>query len=130
MEAKELMIGDWVICTEFGKRKIAQIETVEPMRVWLRGGKTYVPIEFIEPIPLTEEILERNGFVRCSGKGWQLNQLSTFRLQTSTSKDESTTTFWIRIADIWIHIMYVHQLQRVLRTCGIGDGFTLQKEKH
>lgn len=56
------MIGDYVVNTEFGKNKVDKIETLEPRRVWLEHGRTYVPIEFIEPIPLTTEILEKNGF--------------------------------------------------------------------
>ena len=56
------MIGDYVVNTEFGKNKVDKIETLEPRRVWLEHGKTYVPIEYIEPVPLTTEILEKNGF--------------------------------------------------------------------
>ena len=62
LNCKSLMIGDYVVNTEFGKNKIDKIETLEPRRVWLEHGKTYVPIEYIEPVPLTTEILEKNGF--------------------------------------------------------------------
>jgi len=127
MEAKELMTGAWVINTEFGMRKIAQVEIVEPTRVWLRGGNTYVPIEYIVPIQITEEILERSGFVRYSEEGWHLNSLSTFRLKKATNFDESKVLFWVRISDIWVQVRYVHELQRVLRSCKIDVGFNLQK---
>ena len=39
MKATDLMIGDWVVNTEFGKNKIDKIETLEPRRVWLEHGE-------------------------------------------------------------------------------------------
>ena len=62
MNAKELMIGDWVINTE-GKEQIRDVvRKISPEFLGLRYSRRYVPIECIEPIPLTPEILERNGF--------------------------------------------------------------------
>ena len=103
MKATDLMIGDWVVYTEFGKNDIDKIETLEPRRVWLEHGKTYVPIEFIEPIPLTTEILEKNGF--------NFGMLFKFH------------------GDIWwyhgIKIEKVHELQHVLRLFGIKKEIVL-----
>jgi hypothetical protein len=58
MEAKELMIGNWVY---FGK-KTCQIDCIRPHSVRLKGQKNYVSLDNIEPIPLTPLILEQNGF--------------------------------------------------------------------
>ena len=103
MKATDLMIGDYVVNTEFGKNDIDKIETLEPRRVWLEHGKTYVPIEFIEPIPLTTEILEKNGF--------KFGTLFKFH------------------GDIWwyhgIKIEKVHELQHVLRLFGIKKEIVL-----
>ena len=44
MEAKELMVGDYIINTEFEKNEVDTIEIVEPTRVWLTHGKTYIPM--------------------------------------------------------------------------------------
>lgn len=103
LNCKSLMIGDYVVNTEFGKNKVDKIETLEPRRVWLEHGKTYVPIEFIEPIPLTKEILEKNGF--------NFGMLFKFH------------------GDIWwyhgIKIEKVHELQHVLRLFGIKKEIVL-----
>lgn len=106
------MVGDFVVNTEFGKNKIDKIETLEPRRVWLEHGKTYVPIEFIAPIPLTKEILEKNGF-----KFGLYGECFFCTLSTSTIK------LFKFHGDIWwyhgIKIEKVHELQHVIRLCGI-----------
>ena len=62
MTAKELMIGDWVINTE-GKEQIRDVvRKISPEFLGLRYSRRYVPIECIEPIPLTPELLIANGF--------------------------------------------------------------------
>lgn len=53
MEAKELMIGDYVYCTEFGKKEVCKVIGIEANRVILEESKTpYTPITYIHPIPL------------------------------------------------------------------------------
>ena len=110
------MIGDWVVNTEFGKNKIDKIETLEPRRVWLEHGKTYVPIEYIEPIPLTTEILEKNGFV---------NEPDADGLHywfTLIDKHTKFSVFYARSVFQWLgplDFKYVHELQNALRICEI-----------
>lgn len=62
MEAKLLMIGDWVENTEFGngQGKYGRVEIIEATRVWLDNGKCYTPISSLRPIELTEEIMKKN----------------------------------------------------------------------
>lgn len=68
----------------------------------------------IEPIPLTTEILEKNGF---SNKGtlWYLEE-DNFELE----HNNNDSFIWI-VGDVYIValIKYVHQLQHALRLCGI-----------
>lgn len=112
MEAKELMVSDLVVNTEFGGKQIGRIECIEPTRVWLQGGKSYTPISYIEPIPLTSEILEKNGFIE-EQRDCQYKPLQ----------------YCVLVDGLWIDISgenyfegkleYVHQLQHALRLCGI-----------
>ena len=72
MNANELMIGDWV-CTKvqvddtgtepvFGKIPQKVVELTEGVNgIYVNGVSTFDGAE-IEPIPLTSEILENNGF--------------------------------------------------------------------
>lgn len=109
MKANELMIGDWVLA--YGKKtQIVWVGNIHKMAV--RG----FPYEFmdreIEPIPITQEILEKNGFVvesrDCYGQPLQYCEL---------------------VDGLWIDITgenyfegkleCIHQLQHALRLCGI-----------
>jgi hypothetical protein len=65
MKANELMIGDWVI----DDKNIAQITSITCDGIIETTFNESSNIEVIEPIPLTQEILEKNGFE----KRWQGN---------------------------------------------------------
>lgn len=133
MKAEELMIGDWVLYTEFGRNKKCKVEILEPNRVWLNGCRTYVPIEFIEPIQLKPEILALNGFSL-------LEQTRTYKVFTLREEDELSiqVDFFGKDSRIIVRIekynyeskyymnclhncdiKYVHQLQHAMRLCGI-----------
>lgn len=60
MEAKELMVGDWVK-TDDGNSKIVSLDA----RHLNVEDNDYTYDEYhVEPIPLTKEILEKNGFCK------------------------------------------------------------------
>ena len=61
MEATELMVDDWVYNTH--NRKPEQVCEIREHMVMLAYNDLYGYDE-IEPIPLTPEILEKNGFVK------------------------------------------------------------------
>lgn len=129
MNEKELMVGDWFRFryTIDGKEivktfRISQIENgLGKYYVWGDGfGRMCVP-ERLEPIPLTAEILEKNGFkynpdayafpvpAKCYdfplGQGFFIEQFA----------DGS-----YRITDhCFVCFRYVHEFQHVLRLCGI-----------
>lgn len=125
--ASDLMIGDYVVNTEFGKNKIDKIETLEPRRVWLKRGKTYVPIEFIEPIPLTTEILEKNGFVKDENDDnmyyWNWSVIDDcMSYDKETSKVRIFSVSGLTFVKI---LQYVHELQHALRLCEIKKEIVL-----
>lgn len=129
MKANELMIGDWVLDIEFDRNHKARIDTIENTRVWLDTNSTYTPIRYIEHIPLTAEILEKNGFKRiipnydkemrcecwdCEGTDWVVFQNSPFMFCRCED--------WVGFG---IDIKYVHELQHALRLCGVGKEIVL-----
>jgi hypothetical protein len=102
MKAKELMIGDWVdyrgICNRIAPADFCHFEWIDKIR----------------PIPLTPEILEKNGFRLdtysgefMSGKWWTRND---FVIHESMNDSIGKNNFSYK---------YVHQLQHALRLCGI-----------
>lgn len=128
MKTTGLMIGDYVINTEFNKNTIDTIEIVEPQRVWLTHGRTYIPFEYIEPIPLTKEILEKNGFV--IKKKWaQIGNFGDSPLIMWHFEDDAVLGDFKHELEVHqndtgkvhVHIPceYVHELQHALRLCKI-----------
>lgn len=116
MKANELMLGDWL---QHASGKCFQITRLD---MWIDGSVHFACghphlWEYnnkFTPIPLTAEILERNGFEKCRIEeieyiGWRLNE--DFSLELN---DVDTLT-WNE--DVAIH--YVHELQHALRLCKI-----------
>ena len=109
MKAEGLMIGDWVMNTH--NQKPEQVCEILERMVMLDYNDLYEYDE-IEPISLTSEILEKNGFVvesrDCHGKPLQYCEL--------------VDGLWIDISGENFFegkLEYVHQLQHALRLCGI-----------
>ena len=149
MDTKELQIGDWVLYTEFGKNEFHRVEIVEPTRVWLNGCNTYVPDEFIEPIPLTSEILEKNGFyygytsdeedlasntiakLSEDGKGWCWDEGGgAIKVIFPNVADGGLLvlddqSFDRHLEMVFCETIYVHELQHVLRLCRIKKDIVL-----
>lgn len=127
MDTKELQIGDWVLYTEFGKNEFHRIEIVEPTRVWLNGCKTYVPDEYIEPIPLTSDILEKNGFVcKDKEKGMYGVTIAPYYMRKDVPFeifcDGEPFAIWFQDQ---VNIKYVHEIQHALRLCRVKKDIVL-----
>ena len=124
MKANELMVGDWVQNPLGAKGWVKEIRLLpkDPDGfggyylvdiAYSKDGDSYARLEAKElsPIPLTPEILKKNGFViesRCCHDSLQYCEL---------------------VDGLWIDITgencfegkleYIHQLQHALRICGI-----------
>ena len=138
MALKIFMTGDYVINTEFGKYEADTIEIVEPTRVWLTHGSTHVPLLFIEPVPLTADILLKNNFVEVSGHfpyptyeyvpadGEKFVVRVAF---PNGSKATKRTKPFVEVDAKWCwhtsECEFVHSLQQVLRICGIEKEITI-----
>lgn len=135
MNANELMIGDYVYdiygnkaivrkldaYNEHAKASGVCIELVEGAE----EGKTYCLYGEIEPIPLTSEILKKNGWSRygalCSGNGCTITVWSEDLFYFSCSKTHNDAPSEL----ISCHIHYVHELQHALRLAGINKEIVL-----
>ena len=129
MKQEELMIGDWVL----RNGEPYQIRQLGIFGV-NRDGEDYPAVcvgkpkgigliierNEIVPIPLTPEILKKNGFEECRIEeieyyGWRLNE------NFSLERNAVDTLIWND--DVSIHS--VHQLQHALRLCGINKEIKL-----
>ena len=126
LTSKDLMIGDW-LQDSFGN--IGQVYRLDPGRVHLRllqerpQDEEYI-VHDIEPIPLTPELLENNGF------GLRENATSCWTLETDSkctiiiTACEKITIYkpclygYRRVVDE-IEMRYLHELQHLLKMCHI-----------
>lgn len=134
MDAKELMIGDWVSHNGI-RNRIAPADLIPDVhKKWL---------EEAQPIPITHEILEKNGFyVKREFNGGVIEE--TCSLDKTSWVSFTMYGFragwlceWARIG-CRLHIYnidknnefcgtvkYVHELQHALRLCGIEKDIEL-----
>lgn len=132
MNANELMIGDWVSCDGTPIR----VENVHGDCINFQHDIPFVQEEFmidfteIEPIPLTPEILKKNGFgINDSFKPHHLWKSTDNRVMLH-DEDLYLNTFnkWHVHVDTEdmrtigsIELTYVHQFQQFLRLCGMSE---------
>lgn len=137
MKANELMIGDWVVYN-------GDVEYTDPIKIegmdiatdmLITSDREDVGFEGVEPIPLTIEILEQNGFKFNDG------MFNWFR----SDEDSYYTAFESVRIDVRSGFMrvlkenkdgkqkevrcdcsgYVHELQHALKLCGIDKEIEL-----
>ncbi len=139
MKANELMVGDWFrfSYTIDGKEivrtfRISQIENeLGKYYVWGNGfGRMCYP-DRLEPIPITPEILEKNGFQKQGFDGWEFDYVTeggcllyVVLWMCDYPKEYHThLTIESYSADFGsfksFKIDSVHELQHALRLCGI-----------
>lgn len=115
MNINDLMIGDWVYRPDC----YDQVEEIRHNGVIgcdsLRGLITFSELE---PIPITPEILENNGFEYDHYYHCWIYDEFTINYGHLLEEDDNDYLF-IWVADISKKLIYVHELQHVLRLCNI-----------
>jgi hypothetical protein len=127
MKINELMIGDWVRFKENYPQKELQgkIAKVKGVRgridVRTQDGEYYESEhpDWLEPIKLTEEILVKNGW-DFTKSDYSVYCKEDTNGDAELSKDQYGF-YWSINCDEYVilRIDYVHQLQHLLRLCGI-----------
>jgi hypothetical protein len=107
MKANELMLGDWVLDTR----------TNNPLRVNPFMAMMEVP-EWL-PIPLTPEILEKNGFGCDRNDGYAILRLEDNSELLYYFHEYKLTRFYKSEIIFRCQCVYAHQLQHALKLCGI-----------
>lgn len=139
MEAKELMIGDWVECVDSTHKKkvCAQIDAIEEgqncILVRQDNCNWFLDISYLKPIELTEKILEKNDFGYCKDNGGcygyfeesysnQTMEIIIFNVNSEYRNCQIHISEAYHQNKTMLHLMecnYVHQLQHILKVCGI-----------
>ena len=150
MKANELMIGDWVHVEAhrgFNAQNV-KVETIPDndgdykyghhyghIGTWLDGGDNDfrdVEAKHLQPIPLTPEILEKNGF-RVVFEGefhvCYFQDIGRFHVEIKVDKVGifQKLSIWDGFGNkvTIIECRFVHQLQHALRLCGINHEIIL-----
>lgn len=117
MKATELMIGDFI--RTIYAQKIIKVREIKQSCIYTNdNGYEY---NEIEPIPLTAEILEKNGWIKDGYfyKSKDCGYVQLGELFEHASFDASKYGVDVRVQTLPSGLRYVHQLQHALRLCGI-----------
>lgn len=133
MKANDLMIGDWIEwqypadTSYHGKYRVVAIEETWVDFLDERNYHCSQPYNEIFPIPLTAEILEKNGFKK-DVRNENYYKWNWYILEDNASYDMETGMVRIfKASDLTFRhpIGYVHELQHALRLCGIEKEIVL-----
>lgn len=127
MKTSELMRGDWVCVYSNDRTEIHPFmvnEIVE--RGVYDAHKGFVEEKDIEPIPLTEEILEKNGFEKKVWWKYRESDVTTYAIGDGFHIELSENEFWLvdncsedgdyGYESNWFKdVKYVHKLQHLLK---------------
>ena len=120
MDCKDLMIGDWVNVNGLNL-KVGAIHADE-IGVFDTDYKIYWcsddGLDRIDPIPLTDEILVKNGYKTTQGLDFYWLDK---KKHCCIKNYEGKRLFCYKqgINDVWLVVKFAHQLQHLLRLCGI-----------
>ena len=127
MKANELMQYDWVCLEDDNTPR--QVDWIRSGEVGLFWNQTVTP-PYLEPVSLTQEILEKNGWEECNAS------IEDNDKQYGVTYGDFSFTWWrdARLLGCYrdsptkglyyemiteLPIEYVHELQHALKLCGI-----------
>jgi len=136
MKANEITIGDWAMVNDTDHPKPMQVDGI-----YKKSGAYYAvlssdlsaDVDKVEPIRLTREILEKNGF---NGMPYAFLKIEDDKWLEYYYHEHRLRYFWSGIDDWNNHAkvteitfqctcMYVHELQHALRLCNIDKTIEL-----
>lgn len=147
MKATELMIGDYARVNRDGicikKGTIVEIRGIKLAKenIFFAFCRSLdkdqfldviycIVCEYLSPIPLTPEILEKNGFIKRISYGnyrWYLDGKNSITLNIYSERDK----IWRIMIDTnrnentIVYVTLVHELQHALKLCGIDKEIEL-----
>ena len=115
MKATELMIGDWVCLKDDTKCEFPlKVDGVLTDDISLEGEGFLGGVDgLIRPIPITPEILEKNGWWYDGYDIWQHKEVS-FCIEKCNGRFQCYDINDIKLDS-------VNQLQQILRLCGLNE---------
>lgn len=117
MEAKDLMVEDWVSVSGT-PMQVACIGTTKVGFKDEKGGIFFHLYEEVKPIPLTAEILKKNGYDYNDSLAEWATDSFCIDFGHELFEDEPDYLF-VWVGNCHVVLQYAHELQHTLRLCGI-----------
>lgn len=136
MNTKNLMVGDKVLIADKITKKslVKKVNVATANGVVVHGCKILFSSDEVLPIPLTQEIVEANGFEKQTPR--KKRAVVRWMLVLNPDTPQLALVSWVKngnvkityhdSAGVWVkavnmRLNYVHELQHALRLCGMGD---------
>lgn len=113
MKAADLMVGDWYVNSD---GDICKVEKILGNIVWGQGDDVSDSTDAPNPIPLTPEILEKNGWEH---NGIFMDKRIDGNIYFSWSDEFGAELYQNNY--YMCYCKYVHTLQHALRLCGLNE---------
>lgn len=122
LHISELSVGDWVMV----KGKTVKVESLGKVRdyVEIEGDLALSHIKVVQPIPITPEILEKNGFAEVWGDFLSTHKGAFLHIEMYEDRYQLEVPDNGRIF-LACGVHYVHELQHALRLAGIDKEIEL-----
>lgn len=119
MKTTELMVGDFIIAKNYGIKEIIGIRDFDGVVEISESedSEVEIPYDDIKPIPITPEILEKNGWKET--QFWHEYQKDGNTLQSCLP--DMRGRFFNGVEIQHFKCEYVHQYQHLLRLCGLDE---------
>lgn len=121
LKTKNLMIEDWVNIMIVGYDNPVQIKEIGQFWVKVTQDDKDYGIILVQPILLTPEILEKNGFIKSYDDSFSPKYTLNYEGISFSLKYARSVFQWLGSLDI----KYVHELQHLLKICGINKKIEL-----
>lgn len=130
LTATDLMVGDLVRQKHSGR--VLRVSSFDPPYIREANELGQYKEDTIEPIPLTAEILEKNGWKMCKSNVWRRIKIGCDEININLGENYTQIEHLNMIynpednAEVnyssdfeYPRAIYVHELQHALRMCGI-----------
>lgn len=134
MKETELMIGDLfkkrdTQGTSLVKVTGIQVSDHQEMKYYIEVDdgqlEQLLRVYELEPIPLTQEMLERNGFIKCGHLLMRGFKNEAYRFSFFLEYNPDNLCLFINDGLLPRAIRYVHEFQHVWRLCGVLEEFQI-----
>ena len=130
MKANELMIGDWLFYKGRFNAFPFKVEQINKRKVGYHAEPNesrmhYIILSECEPISITPKLLERNGFKKAQSLYFLQSENKRYSYPFFIEYNAVNNCVFVNDGMIPMPIIYVHQLQHVIRLCGIDKEIVL-----